>query len=292
MAISPSHSLGQIIGYAMELAFFEIIKTSVSDGGYYVDRQGSRPARNYRKKVTWIDYNQNKHDLDFVIEKNGTDEVVGIPVAFIESAWRRYTKHSVNKAGEIANALIPLRLTYRGHNPFVGAIVAGEWTIGGLTHMKSQGINVVYIPVPVIVDAFKCVDVDFNFNEDTSTEDLQYQVDKWSSLSDEHKWSVVENLIKSTNPYFDDFIGELRTHLSRKIDRILIVPLYGDVLYAGTLDEAINVIHNFDAGLGYSQSLDLKKIEIQLRFTNLDKIDASFTSKQDAIQWLELNKSY
>ena len=292
MAISPSHSLGQIIGYAMELAFFEIIKNSVSDGGYYVDRQGPRPARNYRKKVTWVDYNQNKHDLDFVIEKNGTDEVVGIPVAFIESAWRRYTKHSVNKAGEIANALIPLRLTYQGHNPFMGAIVAGEWTIGGLTHMKSQGINVVHIPVPIIINAFGSVGVDFNFNEDTPTDDLQYQVDKWISLSDDDKWSVVHNLIESTNPYFYDFIGELRTHLSRKIDRIMIIPLYGDVLYAGTLDEAINVIHHFDSALGYAQSVDLKKIEIQLRFSNLDKIDASFTSKQDAIQWLELNKSY
>jgi len=174
----------------------------------------------------------------------------------------------------------------------MGAIVAGEWTIGGLTHMKSQGINVVHIPVPIIINAFGSVGVDFNFNEDTPTDELQYQVDKWLSLSDDDKWSVVHNLIESTNPYFYDFIGELRTHLSRKIDRIIIIPLYGDVLYAGTLDEAINVIHHFDSALGYAQSVDLKKIEIQLRFSNLDKIDASFTSKQDAIQWLELNKSY
>lgn len=276
----------------MELAFFEIIKNSVSGGGYYVDRQGPRPTRSYRKKVTWIDYNQNKHDLDFVIEKNGTDEVVGIPVAFIESAWRRYTKHSVNKAGEIANALIPLRQTYQGHNPFMGAIVAGEWTAGGLIHMKSQGINVVHIPVPIIINAFECVGLDFNFNEDTSTDDLQYQVDKWNSLSYDHRLSVVDNLIESTNPYFHDFIDELRTHLSRKIDRIIIIPLYGDVLYALTLDEAINVIHHFDSVLGYDQGLELKKIEIQLRFSNRDKIDASFTSKRDAIEWLELNKSY
>ncbi|PLN00541.1 hypothetical protein CWN07_19415 [Klebsiella quasipneumoniae] len=292
MAISPSHSLGQIIGYAMELAFFEIIKSSVSGGGYYVDRQGSRSARGFRKKVTWIDYNKNKHDLDFVIEKNGTDEVVGIPVAFIESAWRRYTKHSVNKAGEIANALIPLRQTYKAHNPFIGAIVAGEWTTGGLIHMKSQGINVVHIPVPIIINAFECVGLDFNFNEDTSTDDLQYQVDKWNSLSYGARLSVVDNLIESTKPYFYDFTDELMTHLSRKIDRIIIIPLYGDVLYALTLDEAINVIHHFDSALGYDQGLELKKIEIQLRFSNLDKIDASFTSKRDAIEWLELNKSY
>jgi len=292
MAVSPSHSLGQIIGYAMELAFFEIIKNSTSDGGYYIDRQGPRIARNNKKKVTWIDYNQNKHDLDFVIEKNGSNEVVGVPVAFIESAWRRYTKHSVNKAGEITSALIPLKQTYRDCNPFVGAIVAGEWTRGGLTHMQSQGINVVYIPFPIIVSAFEHVGLDFNFNEGTPTEDLQEQVDKWFSLNDESKWSVVNELIKSTIAYFDDFINELRTHLSRRLNRIIIVPLYGNILYASTLDDAINVISSFDSGLEYAQSLELKKIEIQLKFSNSDKIDASFTSKLDAIQWLELNKNY
>lgn len=113
MAISPSHKLGQIIGYAMEEAFFEMLLPLAGEFSLYVDRQGPRNPARKGKFVTWVDDNKNKHNLDFVLERGGSVEVVGAPVAFIESAWRRYTKHSVNKAGEIANALVPLRRTYK-----------------------------------------------------------------------------------------------------------------------------------------------------------------------------------
>ena len=43
----------------------------------------------------------NVHDLDYVFEQGGTEATIGQPKAFIEIAWRRYTKHSRNKAQEI-----------------------------------------------------------------------------------------------------------------------------------------------------------------------------------------------
>lgn len=128
MAESPSHKLGQIAGYAMEEAFYDMLLPVAEEFELYVDRQGPRKPARKGKFVQWVDDHQNKHNLDFVLERGGSQDRTGTPAAFIESAWRRYTKHSVNKAGEIANALVPLRRTYVDHRPFLGALVAGEWT--------------------------------------------------------------------------------------------------------------------------------------------------------------------
>ncbi|MCI2265766.1 hypothetical protein [Sediminivirga luteola] len=64
MAVSPSHALGQIAGYMMEQAFFDMILPVANEFDLFVDRQGPRPARGTRKKVTWVDDHDNKHDLD------------------------------------------------------------------------------------------------------------------------------------------------------------------------------------------------------------------------------------
>jgi hypothetical protein len=55
--------------------------------------------------------------LDFVLEKDGSVVTRGTPIAFIETAWRRYAKHSRNKAQEIQGAIIPLLETHRNYAP-------------------------------------------------------------------------------------------------------------------------------------------------------------------------------
>lgn len=49
----------------------------------YLDKQGMRKART-GQKVSWTDENNNKHNLDLVLERGGTENKIGIPVAFIE----------------------------------------------------------------------------------------------------------------------------------------------------------------------------------------------------------------
>ena len=107
MAISYAHRLGQIIGESLENALEPFLRDFAETHGLYFDKKEFRAARS-GTKMKWIDINNNKHDLDFVFEKDGTPEHTGKPVAFIECAWRRYTKHSRNKAQEIQGAIMPL----------------------------------------------------------------------------------------------------------------------------------------------------------------------------------------
>src|SRR5437870_2375154 len=134
MAKSPAHAFGQIIGDVLEVAIEPVLSQFAQEKGLYLDKKGSRPARR-GVKVSWTDLSGNVHDLDFVLEKDGSLTKIGIPVAFIETAWRSYTKHSRNKAQEIQGAIMPLAATYQNSAPFIAAILAGVFTQGALTQL-------------------------------------------------------------------------------------------------------------------------------------------------------------
>lgn len=132
MAESPAHRFGQVIGELLESVVRPQLETFCQAQRLYLDHQKrNRPAR-AGKKVAWSDQYGNTHDLDFVIERDGTDQQIGRPLAFIETAWRRYTKHSRNKAQEIQGAILPLAEKYRWNNPFLGTVLAGVFTEGSL----------------------------------------------------------------------------------------------------------------------------------------------------------------
>lgn len=289
MAKSPSHALGQIIGYTMEQSFFDMLLPVANEFSLYLDRQGSREARGKRRKVTWTDDSGNAHDLDFVLERNAERDHVGAPAAFIESAWRRYTKHSVNKAGEIANALVPLRRTFRYDRPFLGAVVAGEWTQGGITHMESQGISVLHLPVSTLVESFAVEDIDVAWNESTDESHMADQVDRWNMIGPEGQDHVITALQEIAYDQFEFFVARLREHLSRRIQRVTLLPLHGTPHSAGSVAEALAMLSALGSKNQSVEEMELVRIEVQVRFSNTDKIDASFRDFSDAFVWLEQN---
>lgn len=174
MAESPTHKFGQIIGDLLEEAIEPHLRKFADDHGLYLDKKGSRPARK-GKKVTWIDAFGNAHDLDFVLERGGSAGKIGIPVAFIETAWRRYTKHSRNKAQEIQGAIQPLVIANQDAAPFIGVVLAGDFTEGSLNQLTSLGFKVLYFPYEDVVEAFARVGIDANFDEDTTDRVQKYK---------------------------------------------------------------------------------------------------------------------
>jgi len=288
---SPGHKLGQDIGTKFLENFFSPRLTSLAEelGDFYCDKKGHRPSvRGKKKKVSWEDAYGNLHDLDFVIEKGGSFEHQGNPAAFIELAWRRYTKHARNKVGEIEAALIPLKNTYQKSCSFSGVIWAGVVTPGALKQLQSHGIYVLFIDYHKVVDSFLTKNVNLDYPEDATNDfkhDLLKSLENLSE-SDMHDIErIFEELIKEE---YDEFIASLKDCISRKIERVILLPLYGEKITFESISDALLAINDYE--ILHPTEMKFQKFEIIIKYSNGDNIDGSFRTKEDATQFLEIIK--
>jgi hypothetical protein len=281
MAESLSHKFGQIIGDLLELALEPHLQKFARKHRLFLDKKGIRKARS-GKKVCWSDANGNKHDLDFVLERGGTGNTIGVPVAFIESAWRRYTKHSRNKAQEIQSAILPLATKYKSSSPFVGVVLAGVFTNGALTQLKSLGFSVLYFPYETVIKAFSKFGISAAFDEKTAETEFRNKIDSWNLLA--NKEDVAKELMKLNKKGVDEFLNSLSDSVSRFIERIIILPLYGQENVSNSVNEAINFLMKYSED---RPKIPLIKYEIIVKYNTGDRIEASFKDKKDSIKFLE-----
>lgn len=281
MAESLSHKFGQIIGDLIEVSIEPHLQKFAKKQKLYLDKKGKRSAR-AGKKVSWVDESGNKHDLDFVLERGGTEKKLGTPVAFIESAWRRYTKHSRNKAQEIQSAILPLAIKYRNSSPFIGVVLAGVFTEGALIQLKSLGFSVLYFPYDTVISAFAKYGINAHFDEKTSEYDFKRKIDAWNKLPD--KLGVGKELLKLNKGDVDEFFKSLSNSVSRFVERIIILPLYGQEEILNTIPDAINFLEQYSESWS---NLPLKKYEIIIKYNTGDRIEAVFKAKIDAVKFLE-----
>lgn len=284
MASSPPHRFGQIVGELLEEIMTPQFQSFCDERGLYLDKKGVRGKARAGKKASWIDKYGNIHDLDFVIEKDGSADIHGRPLAFIEAAWRRYTKHSRNKAQEIQGAILPIAEKYNWDKPFLGVILAGVFTRGSITQMKTSGFEVALFPYESIVAAFASMGIDAAFDEDTPDSIFQHTVDKIGTLTLQCREELKQYLVKSNQALLDIFFNELQATLDRHIDQIILIPLHGRQNEFATIEEAINFVNNYmEDGL---HGGEFRKYEIIVRYSNSDKIEASFKNKEKAVNFL------
>jgi hypothetical protein len=282
MAQSPAHKFGQIVGDLLEDAIRPMLQKFAKKHGLYLDMKGERRCRRGRK-CSWKDSNNNSHDLDFVLERGRSSDKMGMPVAFIETAWRRYTKHSRNKAQEIQGAILPLAETYRNLGPFKGAVLAGVFTEGALAQLRSIGFNILYFPHTSVFKAFQEFGVNADFDERTSDRDFQRKINAFTRLSVDDRSRIAARLLKLHAREAKAFMLALSSAVLRQIERIVILILHGGVQEVATVDEAVRFI------LGYStedQRRPIHQYEIEVRYNNGNMITAKFFGKQDAVEFL------
>lgn len=283
MAQAPGHRLGQIIGDTLELAIAPPLQRFADEHGLYLDAKGERPARS-GKKVAWKDDLGNTHDLDHVLERGGTDEHLGIPVAFIETAWRRYTKHSRNKAQEIQGAVLPLLTTWAHVKPFAGVVLAGVWTQGSLNQLESNGFSILHIPYETIIEVFRGLDIEVYYEEKSTDEFLREQIEKWEGLTSNDRDELGEALRSATSTDLRAFIADLGRTVLRRIEQISVLPLHGSVMECVSVDEAVALIQSYDPNV---RTGPLVRFEVIIRYDNRDRVTADFASPADAIAFLE-----
>ncbi len=283
MAQSPSHRFGQIIGQVLESAIRPPLQTTAAEHALYLDTKHPRKARGGNSKVAWVDGKGNTHDLDYVFEEGGTEEHIGVPQAFVEIAWRRYTKHSRNKAQEIQGAVVPLAERYSDVHPFLGVVLAGVFTDASLNQLRSHGFTVLYFPYESVIAAFAAVGIDAAFDEDTPDSVLLRRVRQYRRLKPVQRASIAAFLRDRHKADLEAFATALRVTLTRRIDSVYILPLHGGPRTLGTVGEAIAFIESFDESKPHGP---LIRYEVGVRYTNGDEVRGQFNNKASAIAFL------
>lgn len=282
MAVSPSHRFGQIIGEVLEGAFEPLLSEFAAAHNLYLDKKGVRNTRR-GTKVSWTDSFGNSHDLDLVLERNGTADRLGTPVAFIEIAWRRYTKHSRNKVQEIQGAIMPLVAAYHNAAPFFGAVLGGVFTEGALKQLGSLGFRVLYVPFDVVIAAFEHIGIDARFDEDTPEEEFGRKIAQWNMLSPVERLTVGREIVKLTEQQTADFMRLLQRSVIRGIESVRILPLHGRPEMLNTVDEAIAFIEQYDE---ITEVMPITRYEIVIRYDSGDHIDGYFDDRESATEFL------
>ncbi len=262
---------------------FALLSETASKHKLYLDQKGQRTARP-GKRIAWVDMYGNTHDLDFVLEKNGSDTQIGSPVAFIESAWRRYTKHSRNKAQEIQGAILPLVQTHGNHAPFIGVILAGDFTEGAKTQLRSHRFRVLHFSYESLVASFLTAGIDASFNEDTADEVCAKKVRAWDNLSAKARRKLGLRLLDDNKAQVREFVDALEAAILRQIKQIRVLPLHGATLEMESLDKAIAFVESYKEN--DPSPKPVAKYEILVRYDNDDEIKGTFYQKADALEFL------
>jgi hypothetical protein len=88
------------------------------------------------------------------MEMDGTEDMLGIPVAFFECFWRRGSRHSKDKARDDSGKLLPMRNVHPTAR-FLGIVAGGDFTTPAKQLIQSRDIDLFYVPKAKIVSAFK-----------------------------------------------------------------------------------------------------------------------------------------
>lgn len=212
---SAGHKLGQLIGDWFERHFVLPLLTSVADElDLFLDnRFTERPARG--EKIIWEDADGNKVDYDFVLELGGSLTRVGIPVAFVESFWRRGSRHSKDKARDDSGKLRPMSATYPTAR-FLGIVAAGDFTGPARELVRGYEIDLFYVPKEKVVKAFEENGLIMHY-PDASPEDYKQRIAAGfeANFSLEKKQAVVRSLTAFMGKaVVNSYVDRVRSKLS------------------------------------------------------------------------------
>jgi len=271
-----------------------MLKSIAEKHTLYLDYKKPRRARTKQgakdlSKVTWQDSYGNRHDLDYVLERGGTEDVLGVPVAFVESAWRRYTKHSKNKVQEIEAAVLPVALTFSRHQPFCGAVLAGEFTRNALAQLESKGFSVLHIPYGSILEAFQESGIDASSLDAITTEgEFRRKIEQWERLAQP---ATTERFLKVLYRLHAagvaEFQARLEASLLRGVVSVRLAVLRGHTIECSDIESAIAYLVEEDKAFRLREDGEQREMfEIVVRFNNGAKIEATFPTRPETIGFL------
>ncbi len=287
MAEAPGHLLGQLIGGTLELATEPVLRDIASKHGFHVDAKGARPGVRDGRLLSLLDSHGNKHDLDFVIERGDTQSGAGAYVAFVECAWRRFTKHSKAKAQEIQGAVLPLISRWAAVGPVPAAIVAGRWSRPSIKQLETSGFVILQLDFDTTVEVFGKFGINIKGPENVQAEKVPdsfwaAQVHIFQQLSDRDLTRLSEKLRQANGDDFVSFAAELVSRIVRTVAHVKFHPVHGRSYEMNSIEEAISAVHAYDLSLTHP----LIRYEFEVVYTNQDIIKGSYSSLEAAEDFL------
>ncbi len=81
-------------------------------------------------------------------------------------------------------------------------------------------------------------------------------------------------------------MAALESAISREVESVRILALYGEEIRCQTIAESIASLSCYDLSSG--RNLEHCKFEIYVRFRNGSKVEGTFTTKEEALEFLGL----
>src|SRR5262249_37020106 len=145
----------------------------------------------------------------------------------------------------IQGAVLPLAEKYHHVFPFKGAILAGVFTAGAISQMRSLGFTILHFTYEMVVETFAKFGIDAAFDEGTPDKEFKRKVDAYEALTPTRKQALARSLLESNEPALNNFIGALKHNVSRTVDSIVVLPLHGLAKEYRSVDEAITFITKY-----------------------------------------------
>lgn len=197
---------------------------------------------------------------------------------------RRYTKHSRNKAQEIQGAVLPMAETFAWDKPFLGAFLAGRFTGGSLTQLRSLGFSVVHVSYEDYLAAFKAYGIDIAFDEDTDDARFTECLTQIAAGGAKLQADVLAHLARSNRAEIDAFLSKLRKKLMRHPIGITIVTLFGTTHDFADMKAAVDFVRTHQPAVGDGT---FRGFEVIVKYSNDDRIDGFFKESDEVRKFLE-----
>ena len=178
--------------------------------------------------------------------------------------------------------------TYHDSHPFLGAVLAGEFTEPSLEQFRSHGFNLIYCSYQTVLQAFASEGVDVSSEEDSSDDELQSKVDAFGRLSQLQQERIATKIQELHGDQFESFFDSLAGSLRRRVEYVFVLPLSGSPHRFESIQDAVTYISNHDPSIPSSEFV---KYELNVRYSNGDEIRGTFHDKQTAIEFLGLNSN-
>ena len=169
-----------------------------------------------------------------------------------------------------------------------GAVLAGEFTRSAIHQLESKGFSVVHIPYDSILVAFRELGIDASSEDGTggtTEEQFREKIMRWQSLPQPKAINLLLGKLRTLHQReIAVFQQGLEAALTRQVASVRLTVLRGQTVECLDVDSAVAYLLEEEKSYRLREGGEQREIfEVQVRFNNESKIDATFFKRTEAI---------